>query len=32
MNANEGLRIWAIKELDGRVEITDNDIVSVEEK
>lgn len=32
MNANEGLRIWAIKELDGRVVITNDDIVSVEER
>lgn len=32
MNANEGLRIWAIKEIDGVVEVTDNDFVSVEEK
>lgn len=32
MNANEGLRIWAIEELDGRIEITDNDIVSIEER
>lgn len=32
MNANEGLRIWATKKLDGRLEITENDFVSVEEK
>lgn len=32
MNANEGLRIWATKKLAGEVEITENDLVSVEEK